>query len=680
VPGESRIGGAGAEVAIPMGGFLGVNTTDEPTRFPPGIMQQATNWIPNPVGTLQKRPGTAFFQAIPLTTAVVTQALVWALDGSGNRYLYAYVNQTTAPDALFVSTNEGPFTAVTGGTFASTGLRGGLCVMNGTVYAGNGTDPLIRVPLGGSGLSLTPPALANDTGQSAVLVADAGSFLETGTYSYRWAIFDTSTSTWPALGPVETVTVSARNDVLFTAPQAGAPATVLTATQKWHLFLPFANQPVEFGYDQTAAGLAAGATYQAITVTATGTPVPIPSTVTRTGRFLVSHRGRLFIGSASTMQVSATNVLVPGTEQVLFNQADFFPANATLTIDDFVTGIGVAALTSTPEQPQAPLAIFSNTSTWMLIGDIINDPNAIFFRLSDHIGCVAHQTIVPTPIGLLWLGHESVYWLQSSTGEPIDLGWPITNGIRQIPVSQRPFACATYHKGFYKLCVAGSADITNTVEWWLDLRPQVRSQLLSLPSWSGPHKTGAPLSCVAQAEDHPVEDDRAWGALTVPLGGPAAGIWDIAIWDVGIWGGTTGAGILLLHQPGFQDNNVTIQSVLLTARFTLGEPFSRKRVKRARCIAQVGVAQTVPISVLVDQGASGSAAAWIFPNQTGGIWDVGIWDLAVWGADQFLEGDAPLPTEPLGQSVELRVEHNLNTAITLRDLEIRVQPMDRVVG
>jgi len=654
-----------AEIPIGMAQWVGVNQEDEPTRLPPNQLQKCQNFIPAPTYSLRKRPGTASF----ITWATIgghaplgCTSMVRAIDASGNRYLYGYV-QHSDKDRLQVSVNGGAPTEVVNDTLAAVQATGRLLLMNGIVYAGNGIDHVKRVPLGGSATDLAPPALANDTGQATALVVDTASLLVSGTYSYRWAIYDTGTQQYPAIGPPRLVVLSARQDITFTSPQAGAPATVLGANQTWHLFVAAVNQPIEFAFDQLASGFGAAATITITSIDQTGLPVPIPSTLTRTGTMLVSHRGRMFLaGDANTLRtVTATNVLLPGLEQTLFNQADFFPANAFLTVDDTITGLGIAAQSTTGQSPSAPLVVTTKAQTFMLIGDIISDPSAAFIRVSKRIGCVAHATMVNTPVGLIMLGPESVYLVASLSTEPLDIGWPIEPTIRALTALQQAGATAAYHQGFYKLCVPTPGGTTNQQEWWLDLRPRMRGALTAFPSWWGPMMTGAPLTAIATSPYEAAGADVAFGAV--------AG---------------TGTVVLLQQAGTFLDNAVAYQSSVITSRHTWGSRFLRKRVKRVRAIAQTGAPVTMPTTVRIDQNQSVLSSLAI-TQQVGGIWDVGVWDIAVWGSDIFQEADTqtgpnPIATEVQGQSMEVQIDHNVAQDVIISDIEIRAQIIPRPVA
>src|SRR5215472_2432407 len=124
-----------AEIPIGMAQWVGVNQEDEPTRLPPNQLQKCQNFIPAPTYSLRKRPGTASF----ITWATITghaplgcTSMVRAIDPSGNRYLYGYV-QHSDHDRLQVSVNSAAPTEVPSDQFTVAQGTGRLLFMNGTL-------------------------------------------------------------------------------------------------------------------------------------------------------------------------------------------------------------------------------------------------------------------------------------------------------------------------------------------------------------------------------------------------------------------------------------------------------------------------------------------------------------------------------------------------------------------
>src|SRR4029077_2428993 len=253
-------------------------------------------------------------------------------------------------------------------------------------------DPIKQVPLGAAAVDLVPLALLDDTGYGATAIADELARVLAGTYSFRWAIYHTPTQRWTKVGPVRIVTTagSGRQRLGFRAP-----TVALGTGELYHLFLAGVDQEIEGAHDQTPAGLPAsgGADQFALwdDPAVESATVPIPSTVVRRGAHLIAHRGRLW-GAGGLDDTArrwwATNVLVPGLEQSLFNQGLFFPAGAvTPDLGGPVTALAVATLSSTNRSPTSPLGIMTETATWLYFGDPLDDVQATLVQVSDEVGC-----------------------------------------------------------------------------------------------------------------------------------------------------------------------------------------------------------------------------------------------------------------------------------------------------
>lgn len=647
------------ELPIAVRGYRGVMLAVDPAFIGAEYLQRANNWVPNLTRVLAKRRGTASFQTFALDPIDRMLAVVAA---DGTRYLYA-VGKAAGTDELHVSVNDGVPALVTSGAFAGSNQRYGMTVLGQTLYVGNPVDPVKSVPLGGAATDLTALALANDTGQAAVATADATASLLGGTYSYRWAVYDTNLKKWTSIGPVRTINLTGgswfRIDV--TAPQAIAPATVLGPNERWHLFVAGCDQEIEGAHDQFPAGLAAAATCSLLAVTADGTVVPTPSTVVRKGRYLVTHRGRVWLAgdAANPRRVTATNVLQPGLEQAIYDQGLFYPANAYVDVPAAVTGLAVASLTSTDVLPTAPIAIFTAASTWLWFGDVRGDPTASREQISDEVGCVSDRTIVSTPLGAMFLGQRSVYLLPADLAEPVDIGWPIEPAIRAQPIAARGASLALYHKGFYCLGLAEPGGLTPTAWWFLDLRRGIGDP----PAWWGPHRHPA-LTATARMTAHPSEDDRAWGAVA-------------------------GGAVLLLQQDGsYQDDGTTITSDLRTGYLDGGKPLQPKLAKRVRVLGDIGATTDLGVSVRVAVEDADPDSGIALPGASTGLitlqgpssaaWDSADWDSADWGAARISRGtfitDVP---ELRGLAFELSLTHADATACELRDVEVRVAPIPR---
>src|SRR5262252_3024784 len=652
-------GGPDRELPIPIRRFQGTMLAMDPAFVPPGFLTRCDNWVPDPTFVLTKRLGSQVWQTSPGGGRI--DPLAYMTGSDGTRYLYALAapaSGDTGGSTLYVSVNDGVLAAVPNGKFASANPRHGIANLGDVLFVGNATDPIKQIPLGGTAIDLVNLGLGDDTGGTAAFVDDPNSNLIAGTYSYRWGTYNTSTQRWTKLGPTRTVTTpaSSRARMVFRAPTGG-----LAANEKWHLFVAGADQMIEGAHDQTPDGLPVSAGADQFSLyddpSMDGDPVPIPSTVNRRGTHLVAHRGCLWgaggVGSAK-QRAWSSSVIVPGLEQVTFNQGAFFPAGAlTRDLGDPVTGLAVVPQSSGNMQPSAPLAMFTATQTWLFQGDMVGDASASVVQVSAEVGCPSDRTIVATPVGVVFCGKRSVYRISPAVTEPQDVGWPIESAIRQIPAVGRSVCWAVYHRGFYKLAIVTPGNVDPTQQWWLDLRRGLGDP----PSWWGPHTVPA-YTASTRAPNHPQEDDRQWATLGSSTTAPAQ--------------------ILLVDQATHyvEDGSppVPIQSRMFSAYLDGGAPLTPKLAKRARVIARVQSPTFLLATVTGDEALS---ATGILPldASTGGTWNVSNWNAANWvvSALDLAEWEVPVP-EIRARAFQVKLEHTDPVRCDLRDFELRVQP------
>jgi len=670
------------ETPIPVRRFQGTMLAMDPAFVPPGFLTRAENWVPDLTYVLSKRRGSLSWQRLPQPGRV--DPLVYQTATTGDRYLYAVTQ-----DQVYVSQNDGGFTLVAGGAFplardaravrsgggGAGDIHYGAAVVGDTLYIGNDVDPIKEIPLGGSATDLVPLAALDDSGQTATLTADTTARVLAGTYSYRWAVYDHTSSQWVKIGAVRTVTTGSagRERIGFSAPSAA-----LTGSQRYHLFVTGVDQEIEGAHDQTPAGLGAVGTFALWDFPAVeSVGVPTPSTVVRRGSRLVAHRGRLWGAGgldSDARRAWATSVLVPGLEQTLYDQALFFPAAAvTPDLGGPVTGFAVAALSSTNRSPTSPLGLFTATSTWLYFGDPLDDPSSTLVQVSGEVGCPSDRTIASTPIGVVFCGKRSVYLLTPQQAEPKDIGWPIEPAVRAQPVAFRTRAWGFYHRGFYKLGLVPAGGDEPTEQWWLDLR----RGLTDPPQWWGPHTMPA-YTAVARATDNPAEDDRAWAAqdgssaffvildqpeqYLDPVGPRSGGQWNVAQWNADQWAAET---------------SVPIVSRLTTALLDATQPLVPKLAKRARVIAKVLDTTSLGILISSDYGY-GSAGTLSVPTPPGDTWDTSDFDVATFAMRWTVlsEFECPVP-EPRGRAFAATLSHVDAVECDLRDFELRVQPSAR---
>lgn len=674
------------ERSIVLRRFDGVNLLVDQAYLGPSYLRSAANFIPGDTFRLTKTPGNRPY-ANPVLLNTLHSLKMARVYAGADRFLYIVRRPTMGTDDLWVSTNDGPWLQVqlaAGGPVVFTQTDGTYDMeeMNGFLYVGNGVDPIQRVTVGGTSTPLTPITAFTDGSAAPTLSADSGSQILTGTYAYAWAIFDSVASVWLERGQTRTVTVSTTGDqaISFPTPTGFASNSgVLSSQFQAHLFVAPINLPIEFGHDQDTGGSEAAGTVVLRVLTADGPPLPLRG-VARTGRIFRAHHGRLFISGdqSATTAVWATEIVVPGLEQSIFNAGIFFPVNARLPrLYEDVKAIGLAA--TGRDEPNAPLVVCGLTSTWLFYGDILDDPSAYFIQVSRNIGCIGRETMVETPVGLFFVGLESVYMIPPGGGPPVDVGWPIRPAITAIPPNQQSRCRALYHKGFLKLAIVPPGQAEAVQQWWLDLRQGVSQ----VPSWWGPSpRTGVATWCVGYRDSQ--EPDAGFQAVDNQQIGEGDSFWDVAQWDTSTWSGESLSGVIeRIHQLNTFAELGTSQkiiSTLQTGDLDDSQPFARKNPTRVRVTAFPIEDTSLQISVSVDGGTAGQWDAMELPGSPGGQWNVDSWDVAQWGQNIISEGESISPTSRArGRTISVQLTHAEAKALSLRDFELRYLPVERPV-
>jgi hypothetical protein len=593
------------EQAFRLRKFQGTATELDSTFLGPSFLQRTQNWIPTQSYRLGKRPGTALLQNVGLSTSRITH-LNATHDPNGVAYLFAYCLAGSGAQ-VNQSVSEGGFSACPGVAFASPN-PGRTITFRNRVYAGNGVDPMKSWVIGETdntkvqiyaALVLDPPATTPaatpgiPAGVARAVVPAGSDEIPTGTYSYAWGRFDKNSGLYIGRTDAQQATIPPQSSVVFTAPPGA-----LGTNQVYRLFVSPRNYPIEYATMQADSVLAGATTASFSSFDVSDTRCPIAAfdnqgrTLVRTGNMFLIWRNRVvFAGSQNDpYSVFSTDVILPGLEQSVFNQGTFFPVDAKVPLPHRVTGIGVAGVTS-DQDAQSPLLFFTESQTFLAMGDPFdsNDLTAQLIEISSRVGCVGHGTIVNTPYGTLFVAMDSVYLIPPGGGYPQNIGWPIADQIRAIPVGLRATLIATFHKQFYKLIIPSPGSASNTQQWWLDLRQGVQDQ----PSWWGPHSIGAStlgevpigLSAITADPSSTLEVDRGYAAHDAS---------DRVILHHQV-------GLNKDYYPGLQ-YGVGVASILFSGRFDADQPFIAKVITRLRLIAQVAATSPIQVRLLLDNG------------------------------------------------------------------------------
>jgi hypothetical protein len=667
------------EQAFRLRRFSGTNTMIDPVFLGPQLVALAQNWIPNQTYRLSKRPGSRLYVRTGQGVTGITAIARYYDQLAGHRYLYWYGQRPGAGaglDNLFRTVDDGAVSGplITAPALGQDEALGRLIRYGEYLYVGNGIDNLRQVKITDASVTelvpLTTLAVTAPLGDStleSIPATDTGAIrLQTGSYAFCWAVYNTVTKLYVSRS--DPLTAQVEKDQFF---RAKAPAAAPGTNQVYRLFVAPDGWPIEYATAQGGDFTTGGDTRDLTAFDVTESRVPVTNNVARTGNMFTIFRGRVvFAGNELDVNaVCATGVILPGLEQDEFNQGAFFPAWARLVLPGPVSGVGVSGATGAMD-PRSPLVAFTATKTFLFLGDPFDpeDTSAVQVQLSDRVGCPAHDTIVPTAEGLVFMGVDSVYLLGSDGSPPRDIGWPIADQIRAIPAGSRSLCCAIYHKYFYKLAIPGPAGGSNALQWWLDLR----QGLGEIPSWWGPH-VGPPTSAFATALSDDDEQDKGFLALA-----------------------DTDA-ILLHHQmnlywdyylPGATQPSVAIRSVLRSGVFDADQPFIAKVFTRVRAIGRSAAPTQINVAFYTDGGTLWAIDPIIFEGPEGSHWFGGRPPPAQWGPGGRakwlhlgpLEVQTITPAErPRGLSVEVVLSHTDPTDVQLRDFEVLFLPVARKV-
>lgn len=645
--------------------FEGVNQQLDSVYLGPSILRRSTNWVPAESYVLTKRNGSVAYQAVASFNRLDRIQRAYSTDEL-HRYLYVVGTPTAGTDALRLSTDDGAFATITNGAFAASNRRYDMAQLGNLLYVGNGVDPIKRIPLGGAAVDLGALGSFTDGSAAPTAAADTNAKLLSGTYSYAWAVLNHATGVWTQRGQAREVSKATGTDQHLSFPVATGYA--LAANERFHLFVAPVNLPVELAMDQfpegvTGGGLTGPVILRDIQVSDVFLPLRGPA---RTGNKFATHRQRLWFAGWETdpTLVMATSLILPATEQPLFSQFDFYPVNAVLKLPAPVHGLAVATIdaqTSDNQTPQAPMAIFTRTRTFLYFGDIIGDASAQLQQVSGRIGCASQRGIAATPYGLVWPGLESVYLMPPGGGSPVDVGWPIAPLIKQIDHSRLGFTVAIFHRGFVKLAFSSPGSTYNDQIWWLDLR---QGNVGQLPRWFGPHTGGKP-SAYTVGELDPDAEDR----LFLAIEGTGTVRWD----DV------PGAA----YDGLFEFDDPPIQALLESGELDDNQPFDKKLWSRVRVTAQGEHDTSLQASLEDEDGKVTSLAPMaVLGNTEGARWDLAQWEVDHWGrtAARFRETQATTAgNRPASLRTVLRIQHIEPMPVSLRDVEVRYHPVVRPV-
>ena len=131
---------------------------------------------------------------------------------------------------------------------------------------------------------------------------------------------------------------------------------------------------------------------------------------------------------------------------------------------------------------QSAYLILKDRSTWLMTGEPLTTDelgtvagDAAFIKQPIEDGCASNETICETPWGIIWAGHEDVYFMPNGGGAPTPIGRRIAKQLLNTPFNLKYLWHASYHDGYYRLAIMAPGQrqedpVAMEEEWRLDLR------------------------------------------------------------------------------------------------------------------------------------------------------------------------------------------------------------------
>jgi len=178
------------------------------------------------------------------------------------------------------------------------------------------------------------------------------------------------------------------------------------------------------------------------------------------------------------LDVPNFNALVGGNESDPLDDRSIFVGDVT----EDIVGVKELSLQQSGAMNQSALLILKDRSIWIAtgeplvstdVGDPIGTLNVIRQPLAD--GCASFETVCETPWGVIWAGHDDVYFAPNGGGAPVPIGRYIASEFKHTPFDLKHLWHASFHEGFYRLAIMAAGQnqsdpVAMENQWWLDLR------------------------------------------------------------------------------------------------------------------------------------------------------------------------------------------------------------------
>lgn len=147
-----------------------------------------------------------------------------------------------------------------------------------------------------------------------------------------------------------------------------------------------------------------------------------------------------------------------------------------------IIGMKELSLQQSGAMNQSALVWFKDRSIWLQTGEPLEtaDLGAVqgdsaFHRQPINDGCPSFETVCETPWGLIWAGHEDVYFMPNGGGAPVPIGRRVASRLQNTPFDMKWRWHAAFHEGHYRLSIMAPGQkqdepVAMQEEWRLDLR------------------------------------------------------------------------------------------------------------------------------------------------------------------------------------------------------------------
>lgn len=385
------------------------------------------------------------------------------------------------------------------------------------------------------------------------------------------------------------------------------------------------------------------------------------------GRFVYAdfgpgHESSVVFADASEPDVIGDDALAANGRWFGVNRGDGDRVVAMVEI--MQTVVGSAA--------ESALLILKEHSAWLLTGEPEETDIAIDIfdsmkvsRISTDAGCSSAETVVNTPYGIFWAGHEDV-WFFAQGQLPIRVGTKIRPALGYTPAPDRYRWHAAYLNGFYRLAVfsqgANTAAHNETTtgynkpapcdnQWWLDLRNGAPQDFRQAQWWGPQIYTGETTS--GTPDPNLVIESGTYSMAPERRPGQPPALYTMGIEDSEYMYQIDGSNSI------FDQDRLAcpILFELLTKEYDLGEPMVGKLFQGAELDVRTNFETSIRWKYILNGGAvvsdEYSELCEIPAGFIVGVDQLGVTNLAQTSAAKLLSpGDL---VRPVGQTVQLKL-------------------------